>query len=86
MSVKSSAEKPRPPAVKDGADETLEVGGRVLGPDGKPFAGARVCLLPLVLNPGEPLPPASAACRCGRVTMTPTPSSGPDATRGASSG
>jgi hypothetical protein len=54
---------PEPPAAPKAAAGTVEVRGRVLGPDGKPVAGARVFLAPCARWARTSSPPRQSRSR-----------------------
>jgi hypothetical protein len=72
---KAAPTAPAPhPARSASKEQAIEIKGRVLGPDGKPFAGARVFLLPQG-NPKKPNKPGLAATdKEGRFRLTAHPS------------
>jgi RNA polymerase sigma factor (sigma-70 family) len=65
------AEAPRPaPAATDEKGKTVDVSGRVLDPDGKPFAGAKVCLVAHGLARQEPVRAAALSMADGTFRLS----------------
>src|SRR5262249_34336375 len=60
------------PAAKPGSDETIELKGRVLGPDGKAVAGAKICLTTNKVTKKEDLTPRATTDTDGRFHFTAT--------------
>jgi protocatechuate 3,4-dioxygenase beta subunit len=69
----AESRKPEPAAVKPpAADEKadgIEVSGRVVDPDGRPFAGAKVFFARFILLGGGPQPPAVTSDAEGRFRL-----------------
>src|SRR5262249_49509074 len=60
------------PVAKPGGDETIELKGQVLGPDGKAVAGAKICLTTNKVKKKEDLTPRATTDADGRFRFKAT--------------
>src|SRR5262249_37435738 len=87
----TSQERTTPPTrpasrSADKPADTLAVSGRVLGPDGKPFAGAKLYLRPFSGKAKDSTPTTSGGDGSFRFTFPPPPAHAPPAAPGSGGG